>query len=245
MNLFNTDVKVEEEVDTLGGGSFTWDTGLYDVVVDSVYMDQSSGGAWNLNFVFKTADGKTLNSTQYVTSGTAKGTRNYYETKDGKKKYLPGFVTANDIAVCATGKELKDLEPENKIVEIYDFDLKKKVPTEKPVFMDIIGKPLKLGVHKVKEYKNVKNDAGEYVPSADIKEFNEISKAFTVDGFTTVELKAGATEAEFITKWVEKNTKDFVKDKTKGVTPVGAASAGTAGMPAAGATGAAPSLFNK
>jgi len=241
MDLFKKDASIETEKDTLGGGGFVWDTGLYDVAIDSVYMDQSKGGAYSLNFVFKTADGRELRNTQYVTSGAAKGTRNYYE-KDGKKHYLPGFTAANDIAVAATGKELSALEREDKIVEIYDFDLKKKVPTTKPVFMEMIGKTFKLGVQKVKEYKNVKNGAGDYVPGNEIKEFNEVAKSFNNDGLTSVEAKAGATEPEFVNKWLERNGADFIKDKTKGVTP--AAGGGTSGMPAAG-TGAAPSLFNK
>jgi len=241
MDLFKKDASIEQEKDTLGGGGFVWDTGLYDVVIDSVYMDQSKGGAYSLNFVFKTAEGKELRNTQYVTSGAAKGTRNYYE-KDGKKHYLPGFTAANDIAVAATGKELSALEMEDKIVEIYDFDLKKKVPTTKPVFMEMIGKTFKLGVQKVKEYKNIKNDAGAYVPGPDIKEFNEVAKSFNTDGLTSVEAKAGITEPAFVSKWLERNGADFVKDKTKGVTPT--AGGGASGMPTAG-TGAAPSLFNK
>lgn len=238
MDLFKKDASIEQEKDTLGGG-FVWDTGLYDVVIDSVYMDQSKGGAYSLNFVFKIADGRELRNTQYVTSGSAKGTRNYYE-KDGKKHYLPGFTAANDIAVAATGKELSGLEMEDKIVEIYDFDLKKKVPTTKPVFMEMIGKTFKLGVQKVKEYKNIKNDAGDYVPGPDIKEFNEVAKSFNNDGLTSIEAKAGVTEPEFVNKWLERNKADFVKDKTKGVTPT--TGGGASGMPAAPA---APSLFNK
>jgi len=242
MNLFKTDTSIEEEKDTLGGGGFVWDTGTYDVVIDSVYMDQSRGGAYNLNFVFKTADGRTLNQTLYVSSGTAKGTRNYYE-KDGKKKYLPGFTAANEIAIVATGKEFYQLESEDKIVEIYDYELKKKVPTTKPVFMELIGKTFKVGVQKIKEYKNVKNDAGDYVPSSDIKEYNEVSKSFTTEGLTAVELKAGTTEPDFFNKWIKRNPSDFVKDKTKGVTPI-ASGAGTSGMPSA-ASGTTPSLFDK
>jgi hypothetical protein len=240
MDLFKTDASIEETKDTLGGGSFVWDTGVYDVVIDSVYMDQSRGGAYNLNFVFKTADGRTLNQTLYVTSGAEKGTRNYFE-KDGKKKYLPGFVTANEIALVTTGKELSQLEMEDKIVEIYDYDLQKKVPTTKPVFMDLIGKQLKLGVHKVKEYKKTKDASGAYVPTSEIKEFNEVNKTFNTEGLTAVELKAGETESKFLNKWLERHGADFVRDKTKGVTPVGG---GTSGMPSA-STGATPSLFNK
>ena len=32
-----------------GGGSFLWETGIYDCVVDMVYFDKSKGGARSLN----------------------------------------------------------------------------------------------------------------------------------------------------------------------------------------------------
>jgi len=235
-SLFKKVDGIEEEKDTLGGSKFgVWNTGSYEVIIDSVYLDQSSGGAYNLNFVFKTNEGKELKETMYVTSGTAKGQLNYYVGKDGKKHYLPGYNIANGIALLATGKELADLEPEEKIVEIYNYELKKNAPTKKLVYMDLIGKSLVLGVFKVKEFKRVKDDAtGSYVDSDEIKELNEINKVFSIDGKTTTEYKAGST-GEFINKWIEKYNDEFVKDKTKGKTPA---------KPTATTTGSGtPSLF--
>lgn len=233
LDFLKTDKTILEATDSLGG--FTWETGLYTVVIDSVYMDQSKGGAHNLNFTFKTADGKTLSDTIYITSGTAKGVLNYYIDKKGQKQYLPGFTVANDISLVAGEKELSELLPEEKIVEVYNAELKKKVPTAKLVPMELIGKTLQIGIVKVKEFKNVKDASGNYVPGTEIREFNEINKVFADDGRTIVEAKAGS-EAEFITKWVAKNPSTFIKDKTGG-----------AKAPAAGAASGATtkSLFNK
>jgi len=239
MNLFKKVEGIKEEQDTLGGSKFgVWDTGVYDVILDSVYLDESMGGAYSMNFVFKTADGKELKTTEYVTSGKSKGQLNYYIDKNGEKRYLPGYIIANAIAFATTGKELPDLTPEEKIVEVYNYDLKKNVHTKKLVYMDMIGKPLKLGVIKVKEFKRVKdNTTGEYVDIDEIKEYNEVAKVFDKDGFTMIEKKSGLTEPEFINKWSEKYTSEYVRDRTKNKTP---GSVGTGGQTKPAGT---PSLF--
>ena len=235
-SIFKKVEGIEEEKDVLGGSKFgVWNTGIYDVVIDSVYLDEAKSGAYSMNFTFKTEDGKELSETLYVTSGKEKGQLNYFVDKDGKKRYLPGYAIANAIAFVATGKELADLEPEKKIVEVYNYDLKKKVPTEKFVYMDLIGKPLKLGVIKVKEFKRVKDASGQYVDSDETKERNEINKIFSKDGLTITEIKAGKTEPGFLIEWKDRYKEDYVKDKTKGKTPT-ATTGGTTGS-------SAPSLF--
>jgi len=238
MNFLNkqTDVK-DVTKDTLGGG-FTWDTGLYSVVIDSAYLDMSKGGAANITFGFKTAEGKALSQTIYVSSGTAKGQLNYYiDKKDGSKQYLPGFVTADDIALVTCGVNIGDIEQEEKMVEVYNVELKKKAPTTKPVFMELIGKELQIGIVKLREFKNVLNDVtGKYEPGTEIKELNEIGKIFAEDGRTVVEMRADE-EAAFVTKWAESHPADYVKDKTK--------TKAKAGAPGADASKPKKSLFNK
>ncbi len=237
MGFLDKDNTVAEVTkDTLGGG-FTWDTGLYSVVIDSAYLDMSKGGAANVVIGFKTAEGKSLNQTIYVSSGTAKGQKNYYLDKQGAKQYLPGFTTMDDIALVTTGTGIGEVEQEDKMVEVYNYELGKKAPTTKSVFMGLIGQELTLGVQKVREFKNVKNEAtGVYEPGDEIKEFNEIAKIFSEDGKTVVEMRAGS-DALFVDKWAEKNPADYVKDKTKGK--------GGAKKPAGAAATATKSLFNK
>jgi len=228
----DTEAKVEEK-DTLGGGSYILDTGAYDMIIDSAYLDQSAGGAYSMNLGFKSADGKQYSETIYITSGTAKGCLNtYIDKKTGEKKTLPGYDMVDTIVLCATGQSLGELEPEEKVVEVYNPELKKKAPAKKQVFMDLIGKPVTLGIIKVKEFKNVKQADGTYAAGTDVREFNEINKAFNTESKqTVVEAKAGE-EASFYTKWVEKNTADYIKDKTKGAKPAaGASTAGASAKP--------------
>lgn len=215
-NFLNKQKDVAEVTkDTLGGG-FTWDTGLYSVVIDSAYLDMSKGGAANITFGFKTAEGKALSQTIYVSSGTAKGQNNYYVDKQGEKQYLPGFTIADDIATLTTGDGIGTVEQEDKMVEVYNAELGKKAPTTKPVFMDLIGKEVVLGIVKIKEFKNVKNDmTGAYEPGTEVREFNEIAKVFSETGHTVVETKSDA-KAAFVNIWAEKNPASYVRDKTKG-----------------------------
>lgn len=232
---------VNNEKDTLGGGSKfgPWESGVYDVVIDTAYMDASAGGAINVNFTFKTSDGKELRSTQYITSGEAKGRLPYFIDKNGEKQFLPGYNIANAICLLTLGEEITELDTETKVLSLYDYTARKEVPQQKEVIMDLLGKEVTLGVLNVIEDKNVKNDAGQYVPSGETRTINEIDKVFrTADKLTTAEIRAEQTEAEFYTKWAESNT-GKVRNKSKG------AAAGNASAPAAGTPAPAKKLFGK
>lgn len=233
LDFLKTDTTVEDETDFLGGGAL--ESGLYDFAVDMAYFDKSQGGANSLNLHLKAANGAQLRTTLWVTSGDAKGNKNYFE-KDGKRRYLPGFNQANAIAMLGIGKELSALTPEKKTIKVYDFKEKKEVNQEKDVAMELIGAPITCGVIKQIVDKNIKNDQGIYVASGQTREENEIDKCFrTSDGMTVAELRAGETEPLFKEKWAAKNTGNTRDRSTK-----------TAANPAAGGASGAPateSLF--
>ena len=215
MGLFDnlkTDSSIEEEKDTLGGGFRTLDTGIYNCTMSLAYIDYSKGGAMSVNMVFKTEEGKELKQTQYITSGKEKGCKNYYETKDGKKRYLPGFNIVNDICLLTVGKEISELDPEEKTIPIYNPDLGKEAPTKRNVLMDLKDQEVTLGIIKKKEPK--------YNDPSQVREVNEINKVFrTKDSFTVAEIKSQADAPDFYTKWSERYTSDYVLDKTNGKKP--------------------------
>ena len=213
MSLFKkleTSTAIETDKDVLGGSKFSpWDSGVYDAVIDLAYVEESKGGALGVNFTFKTQEGKELRQTIYVTSGKEKGQLNYYETKEGTKKYLPGFTLVNDLCLLTVGDELSDLETETKVLSIYSFDAKKEVPTKKEVLTDLLGKDITLGVLKVIEDKY--NSPGE------TRTVNDISKVFrTEDKMTANEIRAEETEASFYEAWKEKNTGVVINKANKG-----------------------------
>ena len=196
------------EKDTLGGGSFVWNTGVYDVVVDGAYIDISRGGAYNVNLALKDVDtGKVLKITEYITSGAEKGTLNYFVNKKGEKQYLPGYEKMLNLAKVITGESLENQDIEEKLVEVYDPEVSKRVPRKKQVIMSFIGKQFKAGVIKGIEPK--------YNNPDETREFNELNKVFNEDGQTLIEYESGS-EASFIEEWKKRYKSEYVKDKTKG-----------------------------
>jgi len=192
-----------------------FESGVYDVVIDTAYIDSSASGAISANFVFKAQDGRTLNQTIYITSGEAKGRLPYY-IRDGKKIPLPGFSTANSIALLTVGEEINTLETETKVLSLYDYDAKKNTPQQKEVIMDLLGQEVTLGVLRVIEDKRVKDSSGNYVPSGETRIINEIDKVFrTSDKMTTSEIRKGKTEPEYFGSWSEANT-GKTRDKSEG-----------------------------
>lgn len=231
-----TDSSIAAEKDTLGGGG-VFDSGYYNFIVTMAYLQESSGGALGLFLTLKDkASGRELRNSQYLTGGRDKGQKNYYEDKNGEKQYLPGFLIGNSLAMLTTGKEISDLDTEEKVVSIYNFDARADVPTKVPVLVDLLGKEINAGVLRVTEDKTKKGDDGKYYPTGETRDVNELDKFFCAregyEHFTTAEIKAKATEPEFYKAWTEKNAgKTRVKTSKQG---------GTAGAPGKPAGAAAP-----
>lgn len=231
------DTSLEQGGDRLGG--FTvFDSDAYNAKIALAYAGESSGGAKSMTFHFQLEDGREYRETVYVTSGREKGQKNYYE-KDGKKNPLPGYTLANDIALCATGKDLLNQTFEERVVKLYNKDAGAEVPTKVQVATSLLGQPVTLAIMKEVVDKNVDNGAGQYVPSGETREQNVIDKAFHTESRRTVSEATGGQPAGFLDKWVEKN-KGQVRNKAKGAGgnagAPGQASrpAPTAGAPAGG-----------
>lgn len=227
----STDSSVTEEKDSVGSGG-PLDSGLYKSTIALAYVTKSAGGAMGLVLNLKTEANREIRQTLWMTSGTAKGCKNYYE-KDGEKFYLPGFNHANSLALLTCGKEISELETETKVVNVYSAEAKSEVPTKVEMLMDLLGKEIIVGVIRQTVDKTKKNEAGVYEATGETRDENEIDKLFRAkDRMTTAEIRAQAETAGFIDTWDAKFT-GTVKNKAKGA-------AGTAGAPkAAGAPAAA------
>lgn len=230
---------MEEGKDTLGGGSRILETEVYDATIKLVYAGESSGGAKSVT-VHLDIDGTEYKETVYVTSGKEKGQKPFYE-KDGKKIPLPGFTTANDLALLSTGKDLGSQDFEAKVVKLYDFESRAEVPTNVMVATSLLGLQVKVGILKIEKNKQVK-EGNAYVDTNDKVERNEINKIFHAEtGKTVSEFTAKAESAEFLPKWKEKNSGKTV-NKFKAVGSAG--TPGQSGGSSAGsAGGSSKSLF--
>lgn len=231
-----TDDSIIGEKDSVGGSSGPLESGMYNAKVSMAYLTKSSGGALGLVLTLKTVANREIRQTLWMTSGTAKGCKNYYENKDGEKQFLPGFNLANALCLLTVGKEVSEMDTETKMVNVYNPEAKAEVPTKVDVVMDLMNQEVIVGLFKQVVDKTVKNDAGVYVPKVnpvtgenETREENEIDKFFRAsDRMTTAEIKAAANEAVFANTWESKWT-GKTREKAKGAS----ANAGVSGAPKA------------
>lgn len=239
--LSNNVAGAKDEKDSVGG---TVDTGLYTAKITMAYLTSADSGAVALTTHFKTEEGFIIKDTTYITSGTAKGGKNTYKDKDGKEQYLPGYNSANSLSRIVTGKDINDLDTEEKLVNVYNFEAGAEVPTKVEVIMDMLNKEILIGVFKQETEKTAKNDAGDYIGTGEFRTENVINKYFHPDSkMTSSEIQAKAENALFVDTWHDKwkGKVNVVKAKKSGVG--GTAGAPTPSTPAAGKP--KESLFSK
>lgn len=224
MNLLaglKTSNDIAEDKDVLGGGYKVLDTDIYTGKLKYAYIQKAqSSQSLALNVAID-IDGFEYTESLRLTN---KQNENFY-VKDGQKNYLPGFTNANALALFTAGKELSDLKTENKVIELYDYTQKQKVPTAVPCLVELHGKEVTVAIQKENRPKQEKDAAGNYVDTAEMRNTNAIVKVFSPTSHKTVaEVKAKADAAEFYDKWLEQN-----KGKVREIKPKGAVAAAASG----------------
>ncbi len=212
---------IQEAGDSVGGKFDPVNSGLYKLKIVSAYLMESTNGASGVALDFETEDGQSIQETIYITSGKAKGQKHYYIDKKGDKQYLPGFNQINALSLLTAGKNINKLETEEKIIDVYDFNAKARLPTKVDMLMALVDKPVLAGIFKKIVDKRVLDpETSKYVPTGETRTINEVDKFFRAsDQLTVTEIKAGATEAVFINTWHSKNTGVTKDESTKNVSP--------------------------
>ena len=199
------------------GGSFAWESGVYDAVIKMAYLNQSAKEAVSLNIILEKNSGNfsELRESFWVRSGKEKGNKVTY-TKDGKEYPLPGYSIANSLCVAVTGDRLPKCmdSAEKKTVKIWNPEQKKEMPTERPVITSLIGKTVKVAVHQVIEDKQAKNEKGEYVSTGTSRTVNQCKFFGNTEGKTAEEI-TGKEAATKFDKWAQKNTGTVIDKSTK------------------------------
>ena len=244
-----SDESIKESGDSVGGGNYgPLESGIYACNIKLAYLSESKGGAACLNLHLETDAGREVRQAIYLSSGRKKGQKNTYEAKDGSRKYLPGYELGMHLGLLTSGFEPAAWDVEEKVVSLWNSEAKKEVPTAVDVVMSLTGQAVKVGLLKVIEDKNVQNDAGDYVPSGETREINDVDKFFRAsDNMTVTEIKSQElTEGAFISTWAEKwegKTRDKSTKDAKG--PGGNVTSGAFGKAAASAPQPKQSLFTQ
>lgn len=225
------DVVVEKEVDRVGTGKFTLDTGIYEFTIKQMYPVKNTGGSYSMQLVLETPDKKTFNPCIYYmdASGDVTTISNYGATK-GKRVFTIGYNQLESICQLAIGKSLVEVakSKQSKVV-VKQFTKDEKVTVD--MYMDIIGSKIQMAIEERRVNKQVNsgqlNAKGKplYVNTSEDRLINEFVKVYNEAGFTSQELEAGKTTTDHKNLWSEKNAGKLV-DKYVTVT-----SGITAGIP--------------
>ena len=192
----------------------TVDSGVYQGTIKNAFIGKSSGGATSVSLEVKLDSGKTIFETIYVTN---KQGDNTYE-KDGAIGYLPGFLTVNQIALFATGKDLYELEPEmeERIVKQYDSKAGKQVDKPAMVIVPLLEQPILVAIKEVRENKTKAGDGNKRITLAEDRVYNTIDKVFHPSTFHTQAELEQDKEATYIDTW-KKDNEGKLDDRYKSV----------------------------
>lgn len=192
-----TDIQPETDR-PLNGGRKQLEAGVHDFVIEYAYLEEATSGALAVVIKFTSPDGE-FTTREWIMSGREKGSTNFYTDKQGNKRYLPGFVTASNIVRLTLDKELDELEPEDKVLMLYDGSAGRETPQTKPVLVDLSGCEITLGIKKILEdgYKD---------PTKSRTNYEIVTVFHTATGCTVPELEADMTKGAYIETFRSKFT---------------------------------------
>ena len=235
--------KREVEEDYVGGGGVL-DTDLYSATIKYAYIGKAANSdarAMNLCLVVNKQE-----VTRQIWMTNRNGDVTYKDKKSGEAKNLPGYNQVNALCMLLASKEVGDMEVEDKVLKLYDYESQKEINQSVPCFEELHGLELQVAIQKQTVDKTEKNEAtGEYEPTGETRDVNEFIKFFPADVPVTLGevaqkisslggdfddvladgdiSKAIATMSEedgvWAAKWLEKNrgeTWNRAKGKTEG-----------------------------
>lgn len=211
---------VVDNTESVGGWTAD-DSGTQLVILTEAYLSESKNGALALNI--QTQD-KEQNERRYTIYFTNRNKEVFYTDKKTKeKRKLPGYQTVDNLCKAICGKTFMEVNKaaKNKVIDLYDFESRKEIPTEVKTFPAMLKKPVLLGVIKI-----VKNKFAKGKETNEKVEVNEIHMVFRKeDKRTPKEVEDKVKECKQHDKWV-KYWDGRVKDDFKEVEEVEEESSG-------------------
>jgi len=172
------------------GGVF--DSNIYTAKIKTAYIGKAQASEARNVTLLLDINGRELRSEVWVSN--QKGDVTYTDKKTKEVKNLPGFNQMNSLALLVLGKNLGDLETEDLVVKLYDFDAKKELPQSVTCFSQLHGETVQIAVQRQTVDKTKKNEStGEYEPTGETRDQNKIVKFFAADKLVTI-----SEVAEFI-----------------------------------------------
>lgn len=215
MSLFeNMTSEGHEKTQDRLGGPVLLDTGVHAATIKLAYLHKAQSGAQAIAFEFD-VNGQTYRETMYITKATGE---NFY-MKGKEKVGLPGFVNVDEICLCTTNKPLSKQATEERVLKLWDSEAKEEKPQGRAVLVELLEKPINLGIHKEKVAVQTKGPNG-YVDVVEdgvtkTRLQNVTNKVFhSPTNLTVPEVRGGLKAGVFIEGWKKQNGPDKVVDRT-------------------------------
>lgn len=210
MNIFkNLSSEGLEEVEDRLGGYQPLESGIYKGTVKALYGVEAASGAVGMDLIVD-INGQEYRERLWVTN---RNKQNYWVTPNGKKSPLPGYSIVEDILMVTTETPLNQQNIEEKVVKVWDPETRSELPKSVPMFVDVIGKEVALGI--LKQLVNKREKQGnEYVEVAESREENVIDKVFHPELKVTVNEAKNGRDPTFWDSWEARNA-GVTRDRRK------------------------------
>jgi hypothetical protein len=177
--------------DYVGSGG-VFETDIYEAKIKTAYIGKAQASEARNVTLLLDIGGRELRSQTWVSNKS--GDVTYTDKKTKEVKNLPGYNQMNSVALLVAGKNLGDLTTEDLVVKLYDFEAKKELPQSVTCFTELHGETIRIAVQRQTVDKTAKNDStGDYEPTGETRDQNEIVKFFAGDKPVTI-----SEVAEFI-----------------------------------------------
>jgi hypothetical protein len=213
--------KIEGDDDTIGGNYSLFDSNIYDGTIKVLYLDKAQNSESVAAHIIVDINGQELTDKVFIT--TKEGSN-----LDKNGKPLKGYNLVNSLCQLVTGSkgDVKDFteclaRKKSKMIELYDYDAKEKIPTSKIILPDLTDAKIGVAVLKILQDKK-KQDNGVWVVDGS-REANTIDKFLTAKNhytFTEATREEGIDPNAVTWKqaWLDKNLNNVQDKTTKGST---------------------------
>lgn len=177
-------VKAEVEDDYIGGGGVL-DTDIYSGKIKYAYIGKAQNSDARNVTICVEVNGVSVTEQIWMTN--REGDVTYTDRKTQEKKNLPGFNKINSLCMLIAGKEVGDMDVEDKVLQLYDYESKKELPQSVPCFVDLHGEEVQVAIQRQTVDKTQKNEStGNYEPTGETRDINTFVKFFPSEKLVTI-----------------------------------------------------------
>jgi len=203
MSIFGYSSEAAPVKDIIGGNFEVPKTDVYPITLGHVYTTKTSKGGTAITIIGKYEDGTEFKKTIYPTSTKSGVEKNTYLGKDNKPVYLADFLHFDALCLLVLGKPASEVTTEDKMVKIFDNDLKKEVPKKVATFVDFNGKQVLLALTRVLKTKQ-KIVGDTYVDAEGTRTEQNLDKVFRYVDRKTVTEVSTQSDATYMDAWLAK-----------------------------------------